>query len=172
MYMHNWLSNVKSLFSLQNFGTLTDKQGNVYRSYSSAYMLVYIRESCLGTVLKPITLDDIPECLVSRLREEKRIEANHRKARAELSNSTTLVLILDEDFYGWQVSHMPLNGTCLLACMSEILIFSSPRDLTCAILRQYHLGASTFPRMLRIMRFSVMWLRFCELTPLISVSGV
>nr|CDS27258.1 ubiquitin carboxyl terminal hydrolase 7 [Hymenolepis microstoma] len=107
-----------------NFGTITDKQGNVYRSYSNAYMLVYIRESCLGRVLRPIALDDIPECLVSRLREEKRIEADHRKARAELSNSTTLLLVLDEDFYGWQGSdlcnfetipsrrfHIPKNAT-------------------------------------------------------------
>ncbi|VDN96465.1 unnamed protein product [Rodentolepis nana] len=89
-----------------NFGTIIDRQGNVFRSYSNAYMLVYIRESCLGTVLRPITLDDIPACLVSRLREEKRIEADHRKAKAELSNSTTLVLVLDEDFYGWQGSDL------------------------------------------------------------------
>lgn len=66
-------------------------------------MLVYIRESALSQVLKPVTIDDIPESLFSRLREERRIEADHRRAKAESHLYTYVILVLDEDFYGWQV---------------------------------------------------------------------
>lgn len=110
-------------------------------------MLVYIRESCLNHVLKPITLGDIPETLVNRLQEEKRIEADHRKAKAELSNSTTLVLILDEDFYSWQVSnrHKILPDSQLIKCL---IIFSFSRKWICVISNLYPLDASIFERLL------------------------
>lgn len=44
-------------------------------------MLVYIRESKLSEVLCPISDDDVPEPLVQRLNEERRIEAYRRKER-------------------------------------------------------------------------------------------
>ncbi len=66
-------------------------------------MLVYIRESVLPEVLKPVPVAEIPETLVARLKEEKRIEADHRRAKAESHLYTYVLLVLEEDFHGWQV---------------------------------------------------------------------
>lgn len=75
----------------------------MYKSCTSAYMLVYIRETSLAQVLRPVSASDIPESLLARLKEERRVEADHRRAKAESHLYACILLVLDEDFYGWQV---------------------------------------------------------------------
>ncbi len=63
-----------------NFGGADD--GDVAaRQSSNAYMLVYIRKSALREVLLPVGEADIPEALVERLQEEKRLEIARRKEK-------------------------------------------------------------------------------------------
>jgi len=45
------------------------------------YMLVYIRKNKLKDVLCKVTDDDIPEQLMQRLSEERKLEAFRRKER-------------------------------------------------------------------------------------------
>lgn len=66
-----------------NFGSLEDDLNLTVKHCTNAYMLVYIRESSLRTVLQEVTEDDIPQELINRLQEEKRIEMIRRKERTE-----------------------------------------------------------------------------------------
>jgi hypothetical protein len=51
-------------------------------SLSSAYMLVYVRESCLPTVMRPVTDADLPTHLTDRFtREVADVERRQREAR-------------------------------------------------------------------------------------------
>ncbi|VEL21124.1 unnamed protein product [Protopolystoma xenopodis] len=74
-------------------------------------MLVYMHEASLSDLMRPVTPEEIPASLLHRLREERRAEAAKRRAKAEAHLYATLLLILEEDFHGWQVGkgifHMP-----------------------------------------------------------------
>ncbi|KAL3314187.1 Ubiquitin carboxyl-terminal hydrolase 7, partial [Cichlidogyrus casuarinus] len=87
-----------------NFGGSASDGSNpgLFRQFTNAYMLVYIRQGLIPDVLHPVTEENIPTGLLSRLREERRVEAMKRKAKAEAHLYTNFNLILDEDFYGWQ----------------------------------------------------------------------
>lgn len=66
-----------------NFGGHEDDLNLTVKHCTSAYMLVYIRESCLRSVLQTVTEQDIPQELIDRLQEEKRVEMIRRKERNE-----------------------------------------------------------------------------------------
>lgn len=67
---------------------------------TNAYMLVYIRDSTLKTVLQDTTERDIPRELVARLSEERRIEALKRKERNEAHLYMTVHLVTEDNFQG------------------------------------------------------------------------
>ncbi|VDN11472.1 unnamed protein product [Dibothriocephalus latus] len=90
-----------------NYGGTDNEHGYMFKHCTNAYMLVYIRRSALPTVLRPLSSTDIPESLIGRLEEERLIEADHRRAKAESHLYTCVLLVLEEDFYGWQVSTPP-----------------------------------------------------------------
>lgn len=69
---------------------------------TNAYMLVYIRDSELADVLQPVSEDDIPETLVSRLSEERRLESQKRKERSEAHLYMSVQILLEDDFCGHQ----------------------------------------------------------------------
>ena len=80
---------------------------------TNAYMLVYIRDSTLRSVLQDTTERDIPRELVARLSEERRLEALKRKERNEAHLFMTVQLVTEDNFQGMNGS---LATSPLIAC--------------------------------------------------------
>jgi len=85
-----------------NFGG-ADEEGSLnIKQCTNAYMLVYIRDSGLRSVLQDTTERDIPRELVARLSEERRLEALKRKERNEAHLYMTVQLVTEDNFQGHQ----------------------------------------------------------------------
>jgi len=65
-------------------------------------MGVYIRESCTKSVLQEVHEDDIPQELIDRLQEEKRIEMIRRKERNEAHLYMCVQVVFEDAFNGHQ----------------------------------------------------------------------
>ncbi|XP_055691767.1 ubiquitin carboxyl-terminal hydrolase 7 [Lutzomyia longipalpis] len=89
-----------------NYGGLDDDLSLQARHCSNAYMLVYIRDSALPTVLQDISEQDIPSELVERLAEEKRMEQVRRLERSEANAYMNVHIVLEEYFEGHQVTDL------------------------------------------------------------------
>ncbi|KAF9301521.1 hypothetical protein BGZ74_006608 [Mortierella antarctica] len=78
--------------------SLAMRQLNRHKRFTNAYMLVYIRNSDMNEILKPLTTDDIPEHLLRRLDDEKAAMESKRKEREESTQFFNVNLISDIDF--------------------------------------------------------------------------
>ena len=94
-----------------NFGGHEDDMSLTVKHCTNAYMLVYIRESGgsplenqvnIKTVLEEVTEKDIPQELVDRLQEEKKIEMIRRKERNEAHLFMMVQVLTEDSFYGHQ----------------------------------------------------------------------
>ncbi|XP_061713292.1 ubiquitin carboxyl-terminal hydrolase 7-like isoform X2 [Cydia pomonella] len=85
-----------------NYGGHDEDMALTVRHCTNAYMLVYIRDSQLKTVLQEVTQPDIPSELSERLAEEKRIETIRRKERNEAHLYMTVNVVLEDEFDGHQ----------------------------------------------------------------------
>uniref|UniRef100_A0A2P2I3R0 Ubiquitin carboxyl-terminal hydrolase 7 n=1 Tax=Hirondellea gigas TaxID=1518452 RepID=A0A2P2I3R0_9CRUS len=93
-----------------NFGGHEDDISLTVKHCTNAYMLVYIREDsgpddCLvniKTVLDEVLEKDIPQDLIDRLQEEKRIEMFRRKERNEAHLFMMIQVVLEDSFAGHQ----------------------------------------------------------------------
>uniref|UniRef100_A0A914H2D2 Ubiquitin carboxyl-terminal hydrolase 7 n=1 Tax=Globodera rostochiensis TaxID=31243 RepID=A0A914H2D2_GLORO len=78
-----------------NFGG--ENPEGVGRSFTNAYMLVYIKKSAIGEVLCTVSEEDIPEHLKVRFENERKREVERRLEREEANNYCEITLILDEE---------------------------------------------------------------------------
>lgn len=85
-----------------NFGGQDEDQNVTVKHCTNAYMLVYIRESALCSVLEEVAEDDIPSELTQRLQEEKRLEVIRRKERNEAHLYMGVHVLLEDAFDGHQ----------------------------------------------------------------------
>jgi ubiquitin carboxyl-terminal hydrolase 7 len=90
----------------QNYGGTEDDFLLNVRNCTNAYMLVYVRESAMKTILQEVTEDDIPSELNDKLNEEKRMELAKRKERNEASNYINVNVILEDYFDGHHASDL------------------------------------------------------------------
>ncbi|KAG0226956.1 hypothetical protein BGW42_003276 [Actinomortierella wolfii] len=78
--------------------TMAMRQLNRHKRFTNAYMLVYIQNSAMDEVLKPISPSDIPEHLQRRLDDERALAESKRKERDESLLNINTRIITDEDF--------------------------------------------------------------------------
>jgi ubiquitin carboxyl-terminal hydrolase 7 len=90
----------------QNYGGTEDDFMLNVRNCTNAYMLVYVRESGMKTILQEIVEDDIPSELNEKLNEEKRMELAKRKERNEASNYINVNVILEDYFDGHNANEL------------------------------------------------------------------
>lgn len=83
-----------------NFGGYEDDI--TVKHCTNAYMLVYIRDSEMKDILEDVDENSIPDTLVERLQEEKRLEAQRRKERQEAHLYMTVDVVTEDQFAGHQ----------------------------------------------------------------------
>uniref|UniRef100_A0A0N5AEX3 Ubiquitin carboxyl-terminal hydrolase 7 n=1 Tax=Syphacia muris TaxID=451379 RepID=A0A0N5AEX3_9BILA len=71
------------------------------KSFTNAYMLVYVRKSRLNEVLCTVTEDDIPRHLKIRFEEEKTADAKKKKEKLEAHLFTEVTVIFEEQMFGY-----------------------------------------------------------------------
>ncbi|VDN51807.1 unnamed protein product [Dracunculus medinensis] len=62
------------------------------KSFTNAYMLVYIKRTCINEVLCPVTEEDIPRHLRLRFEEEKTADAKKKKEKMEAHLFTEIIV--------------------------------------------------------------------------------
>ena len=89
-----------------NYGGVDDDLSLNARHCSKAYMLVYIRDSAMPTVLQEIKETEIPTELAERLMEERHMESVRRRERSEASTYMAVNVMLEEYFEGHQTTDL------------------------------------------------------------------
>lgn len=95
-----------------------------YKKFSSAYLLVYIRNSELDTVLAPVPEEAVPEYLVERIKNDDLAEARRRHERQQQSLFMNIVILTQDDLYNYSGSdiHDPEVMDNAIKLKKEILV--------------------------------------------------
>uniref|UniRef100_A0A183ITX4 Ubiquitin carboxyl-terminal hydrolase 7 n=1 Tax=Soboliphyme baturini TaxID=241478 RepID=A0A183ITX4_9BILA len=75
-----------------------------HRHCTNAYMLAYIRDSCLSEILEPVAETDIPSYLKQRLQAEKDMETLKKKEKSEAHLFCQVNIVTEDLFEGHQGS--------------------------------------------------------------------
>jgi hypothetical protein len=96
---------------------------------TNAYMLVYIRDADLSSVLQDVTEDDIPRELLERLKEEKNLEILKRKERSEAHLFMQVTLMLEDAFVGHQGVDLYDPEKSSPAAIANSRVFKVPKKM-------------------------------------------
>jgi ubiquitin carboxyl-terminal hydrolase 7 len=135
----------------QNYGGTDDDFMLNVRNCTNAYMLVYVRESEMKTILQDIAEDDIPSELNEKLNEEKRMELAKRKERNEASNYINVNVILEDYFDGYHANDLFNTDIAHYRCF-KVKQNSSLSDLVALIQTTFKVQ----PTKMRLWSFSYM----------------
>jgi len=144
-----------------NYGGQDDDLNMTVKHCTNAYMLVYIRDSELHNVLQEVTEDDIPDELVERLQEEKKLEQMRRKERNEAHLYMTVQVLMEDSFCGHQGNDLydPDRVT--------YKVFRVKKSSTMQELMDHFADAFKYPvEQLRLWPFGVRSNQTCRPTPL------
>lgn len=79
-------------------GVMGRQQRRTARSFTSAYFLIYIKETAVEEILRPFDLDEIPKHIKNKLQAEKEAAEAKRREREEQHLFLTVKVITDETF--------------------------------------------------------------------------
>mmetsp|Transcript_25454 Transcript_25454/g.35239 ORF Transcript_25454/g.35239 Transcript_25454/m.35239 type:complete len:1039 (-) Transcript_25454:237-3353(-) len=68
----------------------------IFRKFSNAYMLIYVRDSCVKTIFEDVPDDNIPRHLIDKIEEEQREKERRRKEEEEARLSMDVMVVTDE----------------------------------------------------------------------------
>ncbi|KAF9932989.1 hypothetical protein FBU30_006813 [Linnemannia zychae] len=77
---------------------LPERQAKRQQRVTNAYMLIYIRDSAIEEVLKPITPEEVPEKILKQLEEERKAQEEEKKAKEEALLYFDARVVSDDDF--------------------------------------------------------------------------
>jgi len=70
---------------------------SIYKKFTNAYMLVYIRKSKIGEILKKIGPEDVPEHLKISFEKERELQERKRREKDEASKYCNIKIVTDND---------------------------------------------------------------------------
>jgi len=81
---------------------LNPSSNSIYKRFTNAYMLVYIRKSRVHEILKRVELQDVPPHLTTRFEEEKEQKEKDKRDKAEAWKFCSVKISTDEDLRNYQ----------------------------------------------------------------------
>lgn len=118
------------------------KNAAQWKRFTSAYMLVYLRESAIDEILAPITSVDVPRHVVRQVEDERTEELRRRREKEEMHLYTKIRVIDIETFQHHDGVDLASFDPQDVEAQEYIRVFRTRRDSTWAGF--YHSIAETY----------------------------